>query len=238
MDPRQVTPTVPPQSIHSKRPRSYNNITFLILVLLFILVGTVITYTFQNYQQLSQSDLPLPEPTVTLTPTPSSLVREGIVKNNEVFTIGLLQFEAPENWYYKQSKNPYFGDDWFQLDPSGRTDFPLFTLKVRDALDSVDNLNSLRTYAIDAHYLTKYKEEQITISGIKGYIISGIPAPPTGPGISCGECYLGPFFKINDSAKIVVFYNQRSYIFLGPIQEYGKEFDQILSSFQFVEPAG
>ena len=100
MEPQQVTPTVPPPIVEENPRRSNKTFKILLLVFLFILLSGVITYAVQNYQPQSQSDI-LPRPEDVPSPTLEEMSDWETYRSDEYG----YSIQHPKDWFIEESWN-------------------------------------------------------------------------------------------------------------------------------------
>jgi len=216
----------------------------IVVALLFIILPFFGFFLGMEYQKsiiLSEQqaiETPPQDSSSSITET-LDIANNGIAENGQVFTVGLLQFQIPERWVYRDGINPYFGDVGFGINPPGKTDITtnssFFSLRVEDEVESLDDLEAMKNSILNQFRLDNLSVKAIQVSGINGYIISGTPTLPSGPDITCGICYITPF-TIDSHAKFAIFYyKNRRYSLMGDVLTYEKEFDSIVSTFAFTD---
>lgn len=197
-------------------------ITIPLLLVSFLVVGF---YLGTKYQK--QVSPPLSHEQIIQLQSPISLEKDGVVsKGTERFTTRELQFKPVPGWWINMTTNPYSGDNWTELHPTYiKGSRPIFVLKA---------VNRDFEPTLLSKYLTSIAMEQFVVSGVSGKLIIGKATAPTGPDITCPECYLGRY-KHNDTVAIALIQKRNIYYsFEGKINLHEKEFRQILSSFSFL----
>lgn len=228
-------------------PKSLTTVTPLSKILagvLFVVLPVVGFFMGMEYQKSittskQQSvELSYLKPTSRIEEEPE-VTNTGIAEEGQIFTIGLSQFQIPEGWVYSDGINPYFGDVGFGINPPEKTDITtnlsFFSLRVQDEVESLDDLEDMKNSILNQFQLDNLSVKKIQVSGVDGYIISGIPTPPSGPDITCGVCYITPFNPESHAKFAIFFYKNRQYSFMGDVVMHESDFDAILSTFKFID---
>ncbi len=167
---------------------------------------------------------PIPAQTGSPTPTPET---GKIVKRSEVISLRDLRFTIPAGWWIAPASNPYFGDNFIYINPTPPK-YPgesIFTFKAVS--------NKYQPTLDYQHYLSVTRRETVYVSGIKGELLIGYATPPTGPDITCPECYLGKY-KNNEKVAITLINKGNNFYTLeGSVENYEKSYRQILSTLNF-----
>lgn len=224
MDPQQITPTVPPLVVEQKRPMFTERVKVLLLVFLLLLLVAVVTYAVQNYQEQPQSDLlPLAEDLITPTPTPE----EWKAYRNEKYEI---EFKYPDSLL--NIIDPPFSSEEVQIVTLASDDLKIddtasplngsvhegIMVQLSEISSSTPNEKSFVTKRCD--FITLQTCQYLTVSNSHAVLISE-----------------------KDSADQTLFVEKDGLIFkltinMRPsvgVKGYLDLFDQILSSFRFVE---
>lgn len=165
---------------------------------------------------------------ITPTPTPTNaLERTGIISDGTPQIMRDVVYRVPSGWWYRQTANPFYGDNWAGIhpkQPSGEA--TTFVLKaVTGKFEPRLNLK----------YLSVTSQEEIIGSNYTGHLVTGLATPPSGPDITCGECYLSGYQPGDTVAITTIAFGYNYYTFEGNISVYEDEYREILSSFVFSE---
>lgn len=177
---------------------------------------------------LSQPPITAPTPITTKTGSPTPTPQTGkIATGSEVFSLRDLRFKIPAGWWITTGTNPYFGDSWIYINPippkySGESIF-IFKAVSNKYQPTIDY----------QHYLSIIQRETVYVSRIKGELLIGYATPPTGPDITCPECYLGKY-KTGEKVAITFISKGNNYYTLeGSVGNYEQAYQRILSTLSF-----
>lgn len=200
----------------------YKSLAFALFIAMPF-IGFVLGIKYKESLSAYQQKYQQPVPSFSTTPTPAIGHTASVP---ETYTTRDLHFKLPPGWWLDMTTNIYFGDNWVLINPSPTKEIEsIFVLKSTSGKyePTFDYKNLLKDT----------KVENFSVSGIKGMLITGTAIPPTGPDITCPECYLGRY-KAGDKVAVALIKKDNNYYLLeGNIDKYEDEYRQIISSFSF-----
>ncbi len=199
----------------------------LVVAILFLTLGLGVGFTLNNY--LSTPN-PTPTPVITTSPSPAP----DLTANWKTYTNteSGVEFKYPQTWDAKQligwQLNVFLDDHPFEI-PTATEFLTPILISLNEAQNTVTNQKYFQEKTIEEgikriSYLfdqSSITVKNLTIDGKKAVQLSGI----TAPGMLGGQFYMTTLIQLDNKLLLISLHDQK----------FQKTYDQILSTFRFLE---